>query len=137
MPRFAWERIGAGARLGSPPVTAGVEVRPAAAELAEESALESGFVGFLRYAVRGGIVNMGDFEEGLGWVRGTCLRYSCPWSGRLRATAILSRKVGTCSCDIGPSASRCHRLRSYWLREHLPASTSALAPLLTVLEDRC
>lgn len=49
MLRFAWERIGAGARLGSPPVTTGVEdeVWPAAAE---ESALESGLVGFLRYA---------------------------------------------------------------------------------------
>ena len=49
-PRF-WGSMGAGARLGSPPVTTGVEWPAAADELAEDSALESGFVGFLRYAV--------------------------------------------------------------------------------------
>ena len=55
MPKLDCGRIGAGARLGSRlPVTTGVEAdgRPAAAEeAAEDSAVESGFVGFLRYAV--------------------------------------------------------------------------------------
>lgn len=51
MSRLACERIGAGARLGSP--TTGVDefVFPGAADEApEDSAAESGFVGFFKYA---------------------------------------------------------------------------------------
>lgn len=51
MPMLACGRIGAGARLGSPPVTPGVvdaaRIGPTE-DVAEESAAESGFVGFLR-----------------------------------------------------------------------------------------
>lgn len=62
MPRVVWGRTGAGARLGSAAETPGVEdmVRIAPAEeVAEESAPESGFVGFLRYA---GDVRVGLFD---------------------------------------------------------------------------
>ena len=50
IPRPADGMEGAGARLGSPPPTAGVdEFRPGAVDdVAELSALESGLVGFLR-----------------------------------------------------------------------------------------
>lgn len=51
IPRLAG-RTGAGARLGSPPETPGVEelrIGPTD-DPADESAAESGFVGFLRYA---------------------------------------------------------------------------------------
>lgn len=52
MPKVACGRTGAGAKLGSAAETPGVEeVRMAPTEdVAEESAFESGFVGFLRYA---------------------------------------------------------------------------------------
>lgn len=53
MPKVACGRTGAGARLGSAAETPGVEdeVRMAPTEdVAEDSAFESGFVGFLRYA---------------------------------------------------------------------------------------
>ena len=52
-PRLGCDSIGAGARLGSPPEIPGVDdcVRGRPTEdAAEESAVESGFVGFLRYA---------------------------------------------------------------------------------------
>lgn len=50
-PRFACGSIGAGARLGSPPVMPGVEEDARGGptdEAADESAAESGLVGFLR-----------------------------------------------------------------------------------------
>lgn len=53
MPRVACGIVGSGARLGSPPETPGVkdEVRIGATdEFVDESAAESGFVGFLMYA---------------------------------------------------------------------------------------
>lgn len=54
MPNAFWGRTGAGARLGSAAETPGVEDMPRtgpAEDAAEDSAFESGFVGFLRYAV--------------------------------------------------------------------------------------
>ena len=51
MSRLACERIGAGARLGSPTTGVGEFVFPGAADEApEDSAAESGFVGFFKYA---------------------------------------------------------------------------------------
>lgn len=50
-PRLACGSIGAGARLGSPPVMPGVDDEVCGAPIddaAEESAVESGLVGFLR-----------------------------------------------------------------------------------------
>lgn len=51
IPRLAWDSRGAGARLGSLPDIPGVNVDVCTGptdEVAEESAAESGFVGFFR-----------------------------------------------------------------------------------------
>jgi hypothetical protein len=50
-PRLAWESRGAGARLGSPPEIPGVDVDVCTGptdEMVDESAVESGFVGFFK-----------------------------------------------------------------------------------------
>lgn len=106
MPRLACERIGAGARLGSPTTGVDEEVFPGAAEEApEDSAAESGFVGFLRYAffcqyIRSRVDRV--LIGSTGSTGGGYLQYSAPWFGHLLSISKPSHKEETYSSDTGP-----------------------------------